>query len=65
MIIRNINGNLIKINRYDYPNDMIYFQKIMNVKKEFTKEARQCRKKNVSCEKRNNDFMNKILLLGK
>ena len=37
----------------------------MNVKKEFTKEARQCRKKNVSCEKRNNDFMNKILLLGK
>ena len=39
MIIRNINGELIKINKYDYANDMIYYEKIMNIKKEFTKEV--------------------------
>jgi hypothetical protein len=38
MIVRNKNGDLIKINKYDYPNDMIYYEKIMNIKKEFTKE---------------------------
>jgi hypothetical protein len=38
MIMRNINGELIKINKYDYANDMIYYEKIMNIKKEFTKE---------------------------
>jgi hypothetical protein len=39
MLIRNINGELIKINKYDYANDMIYYGKIMNIKKEFTKEC--------------------------
>jgi len=38
MIIRNTNGQLIKISKYDYANDMIYYEKIMNIKKEFTKE---------------------------
>jgi hypothetical protein len=38
MIIRNKNGELLKINKYDYPNDMIYYEKIMNIKKEFTKD---------------------------
>jgi hypothetical protein len=38
MIIRNINGDLIKLNKYDYANDMIYYEKIMNIKKEFTKD---------------------------
>jgi hypothetical protein len=38
MIIRNINGELIKMNKYDYANDMIYYEKIMNIKKDFTKE---------------------------
>jgi hypothetical protein len=37
MIVRTINGDLIKINKYDYANDMIYYEKIMNIKKEFTK----------------------------
>jgi hypothetical protein len=41
MIIRNKNGDLVKINRYDYTNDLIYYEKIMNIKKEFTKE-REC-----------------------
>jgi hypothetical protein len=39
MIIRNINGELIKVNKYDYANDMIYYEKIMNIKKEFTKDC--------------------------
>jgi len=38
MIVRNITGELIKINKYDCANDMIYYEKIMNIKKEFTKE---------------------------
>jgi hypothetical protein len=42
MIVRNINGKLIKINKYDYANDMIYYEKIMNIKKEFTKELLCC-----------------------
>lgn len=39
MITRNINGKLIKISKYDYANDMIYYEKLMNIKKEFTKES--------------------------
>jgi len=38
MIVRNVNGELIKMNKYDYANDMIYYEKIKNIKKEFTKE---------------------------
>ena len=38
MIIRTSNGELLKINKYDYPNDMIYYEKIMNMKKKVTKE---------------------------
>ena len=37
MIFRNINGELVEINKYDYSNDMIYYGKIMNLQKEFTK----------------------------
>lgn len=42
MIVRNVNGELIKINKYDYANDMIYYEKIKNIKKEFTKERLCC-----------------------
>jgi hypothetical protein len=37
MIIRNSNGELIQINKYDFPTDTIYYEKIMHIKKEFTK----------------------------
>lgn len=37
MLIRNINGDLIHINRYNYPSDTVYYEKIMNIKKDFTK----------------------------
>ena len=54
MIIRNINGDLIKLNKYDYANDMIYYEKIMNIKKEFTKDNHN-ENKNI----RNNTFLSK------
>ena len=37
MLIRNINGEIIHVNRYDYPSDTVYYEKIMNIKKKFTK----------------------------
>jgi len=37
MLIRNMNGELIQINKYDFSCDAIYFEKIMNIQKEFTK----------------------------
>lgn len=37
MIFRNINGEVVKINKYDYSNDMIFYEKIMNLQKEFSK----------------------------
>lgn len=37
MLIRNMNGELIQINKYDFSCDTIYFEKIMNIQKEFTK----------------------------
>ena len=55
MIIRNVNGELIKINKYDYANDMIYYEKIMNIKKEFTKERLFCEE--VVLQKANTFFL--------
>jgi hypothetical protein len=37
MIFRNSKGELIEINKYDYSNDMIYYEKIMNIQKEIAK----------------------------
>jgi hypothetical protein len=37
MIFRNSNGHLIEINKYDYPNDQIYYEKVMKLQEEFTK----------------------------
>ena len=37
MLFRTITGELIEINRYNFKNDKLYYQKIMEVKKPFTK----------------------------
>lgn len=37
MLFRDINGNLIELNRYDFKNDKLYYQKIMEIKYNFTK----------------------------
>ena len=33
MLFRTNKGELIEINKYDYPNDNLYYQKIMDIKK--------------------------------
>ena len=37
MIFRNSNGHLVDINKYDYSNDQIYYEKVMKLQQEFTK----------------------------
>ena len=37
MLFRDSNGNLVELNRYDFKNDKLYYQKIMEIKKQFTK----------------------------
>ena len=37
MLFRDISGNLIEINKYNFKNDKVYYQKIMEIKKQFTK----------------------------
>jgi hypothetical protein len=46
MIIRNVNGDLIRISKYNYANDMIFYEKIMNIKKDFTKESKNSNNNN-------------------
>uniref|UniRef100_A0A6C0DJV5 Uncharacterized protein n=1 Tax=viral metagenome TaxID=1070528 RepID=A0A6C0DJV5_9ZZZZ len=35
MIITRLDGKLVEINKYDFSNDVIYYEKIMNIKKGF------------------------------
>ena len=53
MLFRTHTGKLIEINKYDYPNDNLYYQKIMEIKK--------CQKEIISAklEKTFNDKNNK------
>ena len=37
MIYRNINGDIIVINKMDFKNDKLFYKKIMEIKKPFTK----------------------------
>jgi hypothetical protein len=37
MLFRDINGNLVELNRYDFKTDKLYYQKIMEIKQLFTK----------------------------
>jgi len=40
MLFRDINGNLIELNKYHFKNDKLYYQKIMEIKKQFTKPTK-------------------------
>lgn len=35
MIFRTANGELVEINRYNYKNDKLYYEKILEIKKQF------------------------------
>ena len=37
MIYRDINGNLIEINRFSFKSDKLFYQNVMDVKKNFSK----------------------------
>jgi hypothetical protein len=37
MLFRNISGDIIELNKYDYINDYIYYTKIMEIKQTFSK----------------------------
>ena len=37
MLFRDISGNLIELNRYDFINDKLYYQKIIEIKTKNTK----------------------------
>jgi len=35
MIFRTVNGELVEIIRYNYKNDKLYYEKILEIKKQF------------------------------
>lgn len=37
MLFRTITGELVEINKYNYKNDKVYYEKIMEVMRPFTK----------------------------
>lgn len=39
MLFRTIKGELIEINKYDFKNDKLYYEKIIHVKNSFTKTS--------------------------
>jgi hypothetical protein len=47
MLFRDINGNLIELNRYDFINDKLYYQKIIEIKTKITKSV-EVKKSNYS-----------------
>ena len=46
MLFRTIHGDLIEINKYDYKNDKLYYQKIMEIQNSFTKLEKTLNNKN-------------------
>jgi hypothetical protein len=35
MLFRTVNGELVEINRYNFKNDKMYYEKIMEIKNQF------------------------------
>jgi hypothetical protein len=46
MLFRTITGQIIEINKYDFKNDKLYYLKIMDHKKSFTKLEKTFQNKN-------------------
>jgi hypothetical protein len=38
MLFRTANGELVQINRYNFKNDKMYYEKILEIKKQFIKK---------------------------
>lgn len=41
MLFRDANGNLLEINKHDYVNDTLYYEKIMKIKIQFAKSKNE------------------------
>ncbi len=37
MLFRTVTGELIRVNRHDFKNDTLYYEKIMTIKRQFAK----------------------------
>lgn len=63
MIFHNTKGELIELNRYDFKNDKLYYQKIMEVKNKFTKsnEINFNNKKKTNFEDLEENYSNSII----
>ena len=46
MLFRTASGEIIEINKYDFKNDKLYYLKIMELKKTFTKSEKTFQNKN-------------------
>ena len=53
MIYRTITGELIEINRYDFINDKMYYEKIMKIKEPFVKSISSAKSKKTFNNKNN------------
>jgi hypothetical protein len=40
MLFRTVDGELIQINRYNFKNDKMYYEKIMEIKKQFINKSK-------------------------
>ena len=38
MLFRKYNGELVEIKKYDFPNDKLYYEKIMEIKRPINKQ---------------------------
>jgi hypothetical protein len=54
MLFRTYTGELIEIKRYDFPNDKLYYQKIMEVKQSFSKSLISSTKSEKTFNNKNN-----------
>jgi hypothetical protein len=54
MLFRTNNGELIEIKRYNYPNDKLYYKKIMDIKQPFSKSFISSTKSEKTFDNKNN-----------
>jgi hypothetical protein len=52
MLFRDINGKLVEINKNDFVNDLLYYQKIMKLKNQIAKSKNS---KNINISKKTFD----------
>jgi hypothetical protein len=51
MLFRTANGELVQINRYDLINDKMYYEKIMEIKKQFLNKNKSSKLDNLTKSK--------------